>query len=351
MRILLSLLLLATAASAQRVVMNANELEKLTTRMLDVMDATSVAIPEMVRFGQPFRENGKIALERLQSAPGRTHTAHTYAFMTQVRAFLLLVDAVPKPEPFPAAAKNQIAELREGYSRLERHFTATLEARESLLRTPDRDNLRRYAEANEKVSAPQAGKPRVVFLGDSITDGWRIQEYFPDRDFVNRGISGQVTSEMLGRFKADVVDLKPAAVLILAGTNDLARGTTLPVIQNNLTMMCELAEYHKIKVILASVLPTSDYHKDKNPSFEMTKLRPLDKIRALNNWIRTYCENHGHTFLNYAPAVSDAYGLLKAELADDGLHPNAAGYRAMAPVALEAIEKTLAPVAVTRKKK
>src|SRR5207237_853247 len=129
--------------------------------------------------------------------------------------------------PFPQEATRQLAELRDNLNRFDVHFRALLDQRESQLRTADRDNLRRYHDANGQLAPPRAGKHRVVFFGDSITDSWRLNEYFPDEDYVNRGISGQITGQMLGRFKADVVDLKPEAVLILAGTNDLARGTSL----------------------------------------------------------------------------------------------------------------------------
>jgi lysophospholipase L1-like esterase len=182
----------------------------------------------------------------------------------------------------------------------------------------------------------------VVFYGDSITDGWRLNEYFPGKDFVNRGISGQITGEMLGRMQADVIDNKPAAMLILAGTNDIARGVAVETIQNNLTMIADLASHHGIKVIMASILPTSDHHKDKNPRFEMTKGRPLAVIRGLNTFIADLCRKKGFLYLNYYDAMVDSTGQLKAELANDGLHPNAEGYKVMAPLALAAIDQALA---------
>ena len=165
----------------------------------------------------------------------------TYALMMNVRAYLALADAVPKPFPFPEAARQQFAEVRDDSTRLDSHFRALLDSKDAQLTQPDRDNLARYAEANRKLGAPQPGKPRVVFLGDSITDLWRLNEYFPDRDFVNRGISGQIACQMLGRMKADVIDLHPAAVVILAGTNDLARGIPLTAIEDNYVMMADLA--------------------------------------------------------------------------------------------------------------
>src|SRR5207253_5169212 len=127
-------------------------------------------------------------------------------------------------------------------------------------------------------------------------DLWRLNEYFSDRDFVNRGISAQITGEMLGRMKADVLDLQPAAVLILAGTNDLARNIPLVSIENNYAMIETLAAAHNIKVIFASVLPVSDYHKDRNPAFEMTKIRPPVYIKALYECLQNYCGQRGGTF-------------------------------------------------------
>ena len=158
----------------------------------------------------------------------------------KLRAYLSLADAVPKPFPFPEAARQQFAELRDNSTRLDAHFRALLDQKDAQLRTSDRDELERYADANRRLP-PDPRNPRVVFLGDSITDLWRLNEYFPDRDFVNRGISGQITGEMLARIKADVLDLHPEAMLILGGTNDLARGIPLTAIENNYWMMADLA--------------------------------------------------------------------------------------------------------------
>ena len=229
-------------------------------------------------------------------------------------------------------------ELRTSVERLEVHFRALLDSAELRLRPADRDNLRRYEEANARLALPVVASPRVVFFGDSITDGWRLNEYFAGKDYVNRGIGGQVTGEMLGRFKADVLDLRPQAVLILAGTNDLARGTAIAAIENNYTMIAELAKARGVKVIFASVLPVSDYHKATNPDNERSKLRPAASINALNVWLKRYCASAGYTYLDYFTALADGAGMLTAELAEDGLHPNAAGYRVMAPLAQVAID-------------
>lgn len=313
---------------------------ELYGRAVQLMGSTAMAVPELSRAGAPITENARAAVDTLRSL-GRQHAGVTYSFLTNARAFLLLADSLPKPDSFPAEAARQLTELRDTVDRAEANFRALLETKESQLRSSDRDNLGRYAESNARVAPPVAGRPRVVFLGDSITDGWRLNEYFPDRDFINRGISGQITGEMLGRMKADVLDLKPEAVLILAGTNDIARGVPLKAIEDNLVMIADLAEAHKVKPLLASVLPVSDYHKDQNPAYEMSRVRPPQTIRALNDWIRGFCRERSYTYVDYFPEMADASGSLKAELADDGLHPNGAGYRVMAPVALAAIDKAV----------
>jgi lysophospholipase L1-like esterase len=265
---------------------------------------------------------------------------NTYSFLTNARAFALLADSVPRPYPFSAEADRQLRELRDAIARTEVHFRALLENRDAQLRSPDRDNLKRYAEANTKLPQPKPDKPRVVFMGDSITDLWRLNEYFPDQDYLNRGISGQITGEMLGRFKADVLDLNPGAVLILGGTNDLGRGISPVAIENNYLMMADLADRHGIKIIFASVLPVSDYHKDQNPSYERSKERPPLLIRALNDWLKNFCDQRSYVYLDYFSALVDGSGMLKADLADDGLHPNSSGYRLMAPLVQAAVNRT-----------
>jgi lysophospholipase L1-like esterase len=348
MRTALVLALLGSAAAgAQSPVLTNQGAQELFGRTVQLMESTAFAVPELARAGAPVTENARQAIASMTSLG--QHAGLTYTFLTNVRAYLALTDAVAKPYPLPEAAGKQFVELRENTERIEAHFRGLLERLEARLRSPDRDNLARYAEANAKLAAPVAGRPRVVFLGDSITDGWRLNEYFPDRDFVNRGISGQITGEMLGRMKADVLDLKPAAVLILAGTNDIARGVPLRTIENNLTMMVELAQAHGIRPLLASVLPVSDYHKDKNPQFEMTRRRSPAVIRELNAWIANLCRARDYIYIDYHSAMADQGGMLRAELADDGLHPNAAGYRVMAPLALAAIDKLARPASRRRR--
>jgi lysophospholipase L1-like esterase len=345
------LTVLAGAATAQeRGPLSNKDAFELYGRAVQLMESTAIAVPELARAAAPITENARHAVTTLRSL-GRQHSGVTYSFLTNARAFLLLADSLPKPDTFPEEAARQFTELRSAIDRAEANYRALLETKESQLRNADRDNLGRYAESDARVPAPVAGRPRVVFLGDSITDGWHLNEYFPDRDFLNRGISGQITGEMLGRMKADVIDLKPEAVLILAGTNDIARGVSLKAIEDNLTMIAELAEAHQIKPLIASVLPISDYHKDQNPTFERSTERPAQQILALNAWIREFCRARNFIYVDYFTEMADAKGFLKAELADDGLHPNGAGYRVMGPIALAAIEKSTAGAGKGKRRK
>src|SRR5262249_9467187 len=268
---ILGFALFAAIASGQppNAIMPAREVNQLCTRATQLMEAGGVAVPDLRPPAVPMIENVNQSCATLQLRPNLGQP--TYSILVNLRAYLSLADVVPKPFPFPEAARQQFAELRDDAVRLDSHLRALLDLKETQIRSADRDNLERYAEANRKLGAPVPKNPRVVFMGDSITDFWRLNEYFPDRDFVNRGISGQITGQMLGRFKSDILDLHPDAVLILAGTNDLARQISLVAIENNYLMMADLASAYKIKVIFASVLPVSDYHKDQNPAYEMTK--------------------------------------------------------------------------------
>jgi lysophospholipase L1-like esterase len=205
----------------------------------------------------------------------------------------------------------------------------------------DFGELSRYRAANGALAAPAAGENRVVFFGDSITDGWPIAEYFPGKPYVNRGISGQTTSQMLVRFREDVISLQPKAVVILAGTNDIAGNSgpmTLDEIEANYASLAELATTHNIHVVFSSVLPVHNYTAQ---SQEMFAQRSPEKILALNKWLKDYCAAHNCIYLDYFSAMVDDRGLLKKDLAVDGLHPNAAGYKIMALLADAAIAKAL----------
>ena len=198
----------------------------------------------------------------------------------------------------------------------------------------DWNQLGRYHSDNEKLKSEPVPEGRVVFMGDSITDGWKLAKSFPDRPFVNRGISGQTTPQMLVRMFPDVIGLKPAAMIVLAGTNDIAGNTgpaTFEMITENLQAMTELAQAHHIKVILCSVMPVSDYTRKQTPK------RPPADILKLNAWIKNYAAKSGAIFADYYGATVDDKGMLKEGFSADGLHPNIKGYELLVPVAEAAI--------------
>lgn len=211
----------------------------------------------------------------------------------------------------------------------------------------DWPNLARYSEDNKKVAPPAKNEQRVVFMGDSITDSWDNPVYggfFPGKPYINRGISGQTTPQMLVRFRPDVIAHKPKVVVILAGTNDLAGNTgptTLEAIEDNLKSMADLANANGIHVVLASVLPVSDYELRDGKPLTQTVRRPPAQILGLNKWLQEFTKARGYVYLDYFSAMVDDKGFLKDELSDDGLHPNAKGYVVMAPLAEAAIATSL----------
>jgi lysophospholipase L1-like esterase len=203
----------------------------------------------------------------------------------------------------------------------------------------DYNGFNRYHADDEKLKKEPVDPKRVVFLGDSITDGWKLAQYFPGKPYVNRGIGGQTTPQMLVRMFEDVINMKPAAMIVLAGTNDIARNTgpeTIDMIEENFQAITELAEAHGIKVILCSLTPISDYGPRK-----MSEGRPPSDILKLNAWIKDYAGKSHAIFADYFAALVDDKGMLKDGFSRDGLHPNDKGYELLAPVAAAAIEKAV----------
>ncbi len=224
----------------------------------------------------------------------------------------------------------------------------------------DWNQLSRYHKANLELKKQRANPKRVVFMGDSITDFWKLDESFPGQPYVNRGIGGQTTPQMLVRMYPDVIDLKPAAMVVLAGTNDIAGNTgplTAEMIEENIMAMTELAQLHGIKVILCSLLPVSDYPflRSQNapppaaprspfgppPPSKMTINRPPADILKLNAWTKDFAARVNAIYVDYYSATVDEKGLLKESLSGDGLHPNAEGYKVMGPIVAAAIQKAL----------
>lgn len=203
----------------------------------------------------------------------------------------------------------------------------------------DWNQLGRYHQDDLRLEAQPRVPGRVVFLGDSITDIWNLAKFFPGKPYVNRGISGQTTSQMLVRMYPDVIDLDPGAVVLLAGTNDIARNTgpeTAKMIEENFRAITELAQAHHIKVILCSLTPVSDY-----TAHPQTVRRPPAQILELNAWIKSYAAEVNATFADYYSALVDSKGMLKNGYSNDGLHPNDRGFALLAPVAEAAIEKAM----------
>jgi lysophospholipase L1-like esterase len=199
--------------------------------------------------------------------------------------------------------------------------------------------LAKYAQANAALAPPAPGENRVVFMGNSITEGWAasFSKLFPGKPYIGRGISGQTTPQMLVRFRQDVIALKPKVVVILGGTNDIAGNTgpsTLEMIEDNLASMTEVAKANGIRVVLVSVLPVFDYPWRRG-------LEPAPKIVALNAWLKQYAAKVGAVYLDLHSAMKDARDGMKPELASDGVHPTAAGFALMSPLTEQAIAEAL----------
>jgi acyl-CoA thioesterase-1 len=201
--------------------------------------------------------------------------------------------------------------------------------------------LARYKAANDALPKPQPGEQRVVFMGDSITEGWHLtgsEGFFPDKPYVNRGISGQTSPQMLVRFRQDVVGLQPAVVVILAGTNDIAGNTgpmSLEQTEQNVMDMAEIATANHIRVVLCSVLPAFDFPWRQG-------LEPAPKVLALNEWLKSYAAEKGYVYVDYHSAMKDERNGLPANLSKDGVHPNHAGYAIMTPLVEAGIARALA---------
>jgi lysophospholipase L1-like esterase len=235
-----------------------------------------------------------------------------------------------------AAPATQVAPVAPAVSAVSAKEIAVMETK-----LADWPQLGRYRAENAALAPAGTSEQRVVFYGDSITDGWGRRpdtgEFFPGKPYVNRGISGQTTPQMVVRFRQDVINLRPAAVVILAGTNDVAGNTgpmTPEMTEDNFRSMVDLAKANGIRVIVASITPAADYPWKKG-------LAPAGKIKTLNNWLQGYCVNHSVTYLDYYSEMVDEDGGMKPGISFDGVHPNAKGYAIMAPLAQAAIDKTL----------
>ena len=207
------------------------------------------------------------------------------------------------------------------------------------LNAQDWPDLGHFSKENAALGLPSKGENRVVFMGNSITQGWieKRPGFFANRPYINRGISGQTTPQMLIRFRQDVIALQPRVVVILAGTNDIAGNTgpsTLEMIEDNLASMAELAQANGIRVVLSSVLPVFDYPWKPG-------LKPANKIIDLNMWIKKYCEKKGFIYLDYFTSLADEKNGMKSSLTTDGVHANVAGYKVMEPLVENAIQKAL----------
>jgi acyl-CoA thioesterase-1 len=258
---------------------------------------------------------------------------------------------------FPAPAR---AQLLPEYDPVRHACCLSLTIRNISDQLQDWNQLSRYHTDNQELRARPADPKRVVFMGDSITDNWRLDGSFPGQPYVNRGIGGQTTSQMLVRMFPDVIALKPAAVVILAGTNDISRATgavTAQMVQDNIQAMAQLAIANGIKPVLCSILPTDDEPVRAPgtpprmgpppppgvrplPRRKNSEMRPPADIVQLNAWMRDYARTAGIPYVDYYAALVDADGMLRDRLSNDGVHPTDAGYAIMAPL-LEAALKTL----------
>ena len=236
------------------------------------------------------------------------------------------------PKPTPQAGKTPPTAAASSWQH-GRYWTE----RDQQLMT-DFGDLAHFREADLKLGPPAPGQDRVVFMGDSITQGWDLEKFFPGKPYINRGISGQTSTQMLLRFRQDVIDLKPKVVVILAGTNDIAENTgPMPLSQTegDLVSMAQLARANDIRVVLCSVLPSVRF--PWHPELK----DPAPKIAEVNQWLKAYAASHGYVYVDYYSAMKDAAGGLPPNLSRDGVHPLPAGFAVMTPLAQAGIEKAL----------
>ena len=293
-------------------------------RSIELMDASMTNVPGLARIGAPLLEAVKKTVEQIK-AEGPKPT-NVFSYWTQLRGYCTVLEAMPKGATIP-----QYEELLKITDSTQINLKQLMADNEARLANPDRDQLGFYGERNRLVPAPSPTKPRVIFLGDSITEDWRLNEYFQNKDYINRGISGQITSQLLGRMRSDVLQLKPAAIIVQAGINDFGYGIAMDTIQGNFQMIADLARANGIKVILASMLPMRrDYDSDVNK-----------KVRVMNDWLNALSKQRGYTFCDYASFVGGSDGRMLKDLSNEGKHPNAAGYRQLAPAAQACINRAL----------
>ena len=318
------------AQSPPNALLSQPETQLTATRVVQLMESTATVVPGLVRASDALRQNTQATVAGLAKTP--RDTTLTLQLVNEIKAYLALADTLPRPDFFPAAASSQFLELRNELQILDRHFQALLirDQIDAHANDSDPNNLKRYAAANSKALAPTPSQPRYVFLGDGATDNWRLNEYFTGKDFVNRGIAGQTTNQILARFLADVVALRPLAVIVLAGSDDLAQGMTPSAIADNLVMMGDVAKAHGVQPIFASVLPAGG---------EAAKKRTPELVRKVNGWIRDYCIRENFIYVDYFSAMADEHGMIKAELSDDGVNPNSRGYRVMSPLILDGVDR------------
>jgi lysophospholipase L1-like esterase len=306
------------------------ETQAATSRATQLMETTAAAVPGLVRASEPLRQNAQATAAAL--AKTLRDTSLTLRFTREISAYLALADSLPRPDVFQPASSQQFLELRDILQKFNRHFEALLVKEQADVHAVAADpyELNHYAAVNSKTLPPIASQPRYVFLGDSGTERWPLNEYFAGQDFVNRGIAGQTTHQILARFLADVVALRPLAVVVLAGSNDVAAGMTPSAIADNLVMMGDVARAHSVQPMFASLLPVSG---------SATKVRTPEAIQKVNTWIREYCIRENFIYIDYYAAMADAKGMMKAEYTDDGVNPNSRGYRVMAPILLDGVER------------